>query len=399
MSKLASVLLRGRPLALAILVLTLAGSAGLIFGNSPGVSAAAKYTVFAGGGRAGISVDAFRPGVVNVNVGDTVDFTNPYEEIHTVTFLAGKKIPELIEAVPPTDGRGPPTIRINPDAAKVVKADSFDGSAGFNSGVLNKGQSFSVTFKQGGSFQLVCIVHPFMTATVNVLPAGTFVASQAQRDAEAATILDNVAKAGEAAAASLRATQSAGAGGTSSWKLSFPPPGNAPYAVNRFVPSRLSIGVGDSVTWDNNVEGPPHTVTFLGGTAAPAPIMPAASGDLVIPPNVAFPTPQKTYEGTGYTSSGIIQKAPGSPPSYTLTFPKAGTYSYICLLHADQGMAGVVEVGGGSTSAGGGTITPPSTGDAGLVQEASMTAWLLAAAAVLVFGLGGLAVIKVRLDG
>jgi len=376
----------------------LGGAAGLIFGNSPGVSAAAKYTVFAGGGRAGISVDAFRPGVVNVNVGDTVDFTNPYEEIHTVSFLAGKKIPELIETVPPI-GSGPPTIRINPDASKVVKADSFDGSAAFNSGILGKGQSFSVTFKKGGSFQLVCIVHPFMTATVNVLPEGTYVAPQAQRDAEAATNLDNVVRAGEAAAASLRATQSAGAGGTSNWKLTFPPPGNLPYAVNRFVPSRLAIAVGDTVTWDNNVDGPPHTATFLGGTPAPAPITPTASGDLVIPPNVAFGTPQKAYDGTGYANSGIIAKDPGLPTAYSLTFTRAGTYSYICILHADQGMAGVIEVGGIGTSPGGVTITPPSTGDAGIAEGASMTPWLLAAAGVLAFGLGGMAVIKVRLDG
>ena len=395
MRKLASVLRRGRPLAFAVLALIAAGGAGLIFGNSPGVSAAAKYTVFAGGGRAGISVDAFRPGVVNVNVGDTVDFTNPFEEIHTVTFLAGKKIPELIDAVPPAEPRSPPTLRIHPDASKVVKADSFDGSAWFNSGILGKGQSFSVTFKKGGSFQLVCIVHPFMTATVNVLPEGTYVAPQAQRDAEAATILDNVYRAGDAAAARLRAVESKTATG-SNWTLTFPPPGNLPYAVNRFVPSRLSIGVGDTVTWDNNVEGPPHTATFLGGTPAPAPITPTASGDLVIPPNVAFGTPQKTYDGTGYANSGIIAREPPLPTSYSLTFTRAGTYSYICILHADQGMAGVIEVGGIGTSPG--RVTPPSTGDAGLADGASMTPWLLAAAAVLVFGLGGIAVIKVRLD-
>ncbi len=396
MRKLASIILQGRSVAFAVVALTLAGSVGLLFGNSTPVSAAAKYTVFAGGGRAGISVDAFRPGTINVNVGDTIEFTNPYEEIHTVTFLAGKPIPDLI--TPKPQAKGPPIIAINPLATTVAKGDKFDGSAGVNSGILAKGDKFDVTYTTGGSFQFVCIVHPFMTATINVLPVGTFVASQTQRDAEAATFLDNVYKAGDATANRLtpKVTTS---GANSNYTIAFPPPGDLPYAVNRFVPAKLSVGVGDTVTWDNNVDGPPHTITFLAGTPAPMGFaVPDASGNLVIPPNIAFGTPQKTYDGTGYANSGIIQKAPGSPPSYSLTFTKAGTYNYVCLLHIDQGMAGVIEVGGGSAGGGTPSITPPQTGDAGLASGSSMTPWLLAAAGVLVFGLGGMVAVKVRLD-
>ena len=80
-----------------------------------------------------------------------------------------------------------------------------------------------------------------------------------------------------------------------------------------------------------------HTVTFTGG-GPPA-------GD------PTQPTKGKSYTG-GFASSGIIGKAPGVGPElftggdrFSLTFPNPGTYTYICILHIDQGMAGVVEVG------------------------------------------------------
>ena len=70
---------------------------------------------------------------------------------------------------------------------------------------------------------------------------------------------------------------------------------------------------------------------------------------------------------------------------FSLTFTKAGTYTYICLLHADQGMAGVIVVGppgSGVALSGGGTITPPSTGDGGLLG-ASSGGWMMYAGLVL----------------
>ncbi len=52
---------------------------------------------------------------------------------------------------------------------------------------------------------------------------------------------------------------------------------------------------------------------------------------------------------------------------FPLTFTKAGTYPYICILYVSQSMAGVIEVG---TTGGAGTIRAPDTGDAGLVSGA-----------------------------
>jgi plastocyanin len=140
--------------------------------------------------------------------------------------------------------------------------------------------------------------------------------------------------------------------------------------VMRFIPQRLSIKTGDTVTWDNETPVP-HTVTFTSGAAAPELITPqpqnAGPPNLVLNPDVLFPAgaANGTYDGTGYVNSGFFGAGPESVAgtSFSLTFTKPGTYLYLCVLHADQGMSGVIEV-----SAGGG-ITPPSTGDAGIAGQ------------------------------
>ena len=49
-----------------------------------------------------------------------------------------------------------------------------------------------------------------------------------------------------------------------------------------------------------------------------------------------------TYDGAAYRSSGLIVSSPPQFTQVSLTFTKAGTYSYTCLLH--PGMDGVVQV-------------------------------------------------------
>ena len=51
-----------------------------------------------------------------------------------------------------------------------------------------------------------------------------------------------------------------------------------------------------------------------------------------------------TWDGTGFLSSGIIVSFPPAPLyQYKVTFSKAGTYKYVCLIHTD--MQGTVKVG------------------------------------------------------
>jgi plastocyanin len=51
-------------------------------------------------------------------------------------------------------------------------------------------------------------------------------------------------------------------------------------------------------------------------------------------PRYFFPEGGNTYDGSTFVSSGSVGVGVPLPLEYKLTFPKAGTYPYICLLHA-----------------------------------------------------------------
>ena len=78
---------------------------------------------------------AFVPATLTIDVGDTVTWTNMDTAPHTVTVSSG-----------------PVT---------------------FTSGNLAKGQSFTYTFTEAGTYQYYCAVHPDMTASVTVVGSST----------------------------------------------------------------------------------------------------------------------------------------------------------------------------------------------------------------------------------
>jgi plastocyanin len=149
-----------------------------------------------------------------------------------------------------------------------------------------------------------------------------------------------------------------------------------------FVPQLIQVDVGQSVTWDNpSAVGEPHTVTFVFDNKTATDIIspfavPNSTKLAAIPPNsnnapltvpgqsnvvlVAnarsfiptvidsqanvkqFAPPNAAYTMTGnekYVNSGWLvpkgqeQVFPGASTSFTVTFQKAGTYSYICQVH------------------------------------------------------------------
>jgi len=124
---------------------------------------------------------------------------------------------------------------------------------------------------------------------------------------------------------------------------------------NGFFPRITRIHVGDSVSFAINGF---HTVTFLSGQAPPPLIIPSKSllvegkldaegkpfwfnsqPNMIINPVVAAPAGATTYSGTGLLNSGV----PAGPPKpFVVTFTKAGTYTFNCLVH--PGMQGVVKV-------------------------------------------------------
>jgi len=158
--------------------------------------------------------------------------------------------------------------------------------------------------------------------------------------------------------------------------------GNSTSPLTAFVPQRVQISVGQSVTWDNpSVVAEPHTVSFVLDNKTATDIVspfavPNSTQFTVIPPgsnseplkvpgknNVVItvnarsyvptvidsqgntkhlPPPNAVYTMMGnekYVNSGWLipkgqEKAfPGSSNTFIVTFQKAGTYNYLCQVH------------------------------------------------------------------
>jgi len=105
-----------------------------------------------------------------------------------------------------------------------------------------------------------------------------------------------------------------------------------------FLPNEIWIYDGDSVTWkfptDEN-----HTLSLL----IPGQVRPPFNGPTPGCPDIlggATPSPA-SYNGSACVNSGPLLKEPGGT-SYTVTFPTAGNFKFVCLIHAN--MTGVVHV-------------------------------------------------------
>jgi plastocyanin len=348
----------------------------------------------------GVGYTAYFPNELTVHPGDTVDFNEVFSgEPHTVTFgtlvdqgLAKvdpnasdepaelKQVPSLLP-----DGPGdavqaaaqpcflasgaPPASDACPKAEQTQPA--FDGTQSYyNSGFLADGDHFKVTLADSikpGTYSFFCTLHrAAMTGKVTVVGAS----DKAQTAAE-------VSDAGKKALADIQAkikpTIDAIKTGTLPPFIPAAAPGSAIAGGGSqdvqaavpvlFGPSPISIKAGDAVTW--TVVGP-HTISFGASEAlrtfiskAPDgsvhlnPDSPAPAGgagqpapDPYAPPPASDAPPTLidggSFDGTGFHSSGLVLSFPPALFQYKLTFTKAGTYNYICLVHPD--MKGVVNV-------------------------------------------------------
>ncbi len=118
---------------------------------------------------------------------------------------------------------------------------------------------------------------------------------------------------------------------------------DATVSLNAFYPRRVTIATGDTVTWQ--VIGF-HTVSFTSG-AKPPDLEIQQGGKRVGNPVVLFPSRGKTYDGTGFANSGIPPDPNNPMMTYSLTFTKAGTYSYLCIVHGPS-MGGAITVTDGA---------------------------------------------------
>lgn len=312
------------------------------------------YTVLVGAENVnrGVGIMAFFPGTLTVHVGDTVTWKVQTHEIHTVTFLGDRSMPDLLVQAPAPYPPG--ALMLNPDVAfPVVPAGGlYDGTSYANSGILSTdpGQltDFSLTFTQTGVFPYVCVVHGMMmSGTITVVGPSVAVRSPGEV-LEAAKREMNVQLA--------RGNRLFGLGRAQVPAPVHNPDGTTTHTVvigfsqgqvdlMGFFPRKLVVHPGDTV---NFVLGPtdvaPHTVTFLNG----GPDIPLVVGQppvLLFNPEIVFPSQAGVpLSRTGLYNSGLLDPTNG-PTSYSLQIgDQLGTYEYECLLHDTSGMTGILVV-------------------------------------------------------
>jgi plastocyanin len=307
----------------------------------------------------------------------------------------------VVPAPGPAPAAGPPKIIVNPLIASPSDEASslfFDGTRFTNSSILAKGMSWSVTFSKEGTYKFLCVLHPGMEASVKVVATNVEASTQAQIDQAARTRLADAIQQGERSAARMEILSNRNATGATTWEVR-----NAPSVgtvdVMRFIPPRVQINAGDTVLWKDDTPVP-HTVTFGG---SPEIIVPEhqRSGPplLVLNPQVLFPVkPSQNYSGGGYINSGFLGNGPEATGglTFSLTFPNPGSYLYVCVLHADQGMAGVVEVVGSAAPSGPAPVRLPSTGEGGPLTDDGRPDWRLGIALLVAFALSFAGLLRMR---
>jgi len=317
---------RKSPVFLAVFALLLAAMPALLASNAHAASTtkAKTWNVMVGAqSRSGaIQTMAYGPKKIWINAGDTVHWVSNSMEPHTVSFIDADH-PAVAFDLATTYMTAPTTkhtiSRPGQFRSSGIMAPAPD--AVFPDAVT----SYDLKFLKPGKFRYLCYLHgKAMSAVVVVRTAGTpYPHTQA----------DYTAMATKASNADIEHGLNlwADALGAADSHHVFVGAADMKAMVNRFIPGSIVVKVGDSVTFDlaRNAFPVPHTITF-----GPPPANPfAPTGD---------PT---NYQGGALSSGVILPPGFGPPPNaFTVKFTKAGTYSFVCLLHAGMGMVGQVVV-------------------------------------------------------
>ncbi len=334
----------------------------------------ATLRVYAGDGDGVVTINDFRLPTVRVAEGTTIMWASGTDEPHTVTFLAGRERPPFF--IPqPEDPTRPPMF--HPDVFFPTPPQGpYDGTTFISSGFMEpKGSEFAVTFARQGRFDYVCLIHPPMVGTVEVVaPGSSGLTTQAEVDAynvnHTATV--HTPEIAEIYATRNLATQVPGPGGTTVWSVRSGT--NVRYGhvdVNDFFPKTVTVRQGDTVVWFNDNQDIPHTVTFpVPGAEPPEFLVPTLPDGTPItgpppeppPPGGPPPDPSSlprlvlgpgglpsrsspTHTGSGFYNSGVIgDPNPMAGNTWALTFDAPGVYDYECVVHSDMGMTGQIIV-------------------------------------------------------
>jgi plastocyanin len=332
---------------------SLALSAILIAGAATTALHAEEWRVLVGAEshHRGSQALAFLPNELWVHVGDTIRWTFPTHERHTLSFLRPG------QTRPP--GFGPIFGVVVGCPGTTPDGSSFDNSACVSTGVLMlddhqtaaDAPSYSVAFPTPGNYKFVCLIHADMTGLVHVLDMSAtlphdqdFYDRQARRDE--AALLDEASRArdradhGDAAAGSV----AAGIGAV----VTMTGAGSQTASLMRFERKVVVVRAGDTVEWTSLDPSINHTVTFGTEPADPRPASPGVSLTSDGARQAVINSPSDSVSSGFLTPApqdraNLAQSAPGVT-RFRVTFTAPGTYEYICAVHDELGMAGTVIV-------------------------------------------------------
>ncbi len=287
---------------------------------------------------------AFLPNEIWIHAGDSITWTFPTDEIHTVSFLKSgqTRLSRLV---------GCPGFTMGESAI-------FDGSICVTTASLVKGQTFTVTFPIAGNFKLVCLVHANMTAVVHVLPLSEplphdqdFYDDQAAQqrhdllfDTDKGTDHDGDHERDDSDRTRSPENQvTAGIG-----EIVATPGGSQTVSVMRFEEPTKVIHAGETLEWSNSDPVTPHTITFGVEPANPVPPSANVTVDADGARHSVINSPADNVH-SGFIVAppqdriGLAQAPPGVT-RFRVTFTSPGVFPYICALHDDLGMKGTVTV-------------------------------------------------------
>src|SRR5262249_32157546 len=211
-----------------------------------------------------------------------------------------------------------------------------------------KPATFTYSFPKAGTFKLFCTVHPGMSATVTVKPAGSEVPLSPTQVQAAALQGINAgwakAKAQAAAAKPPAKTVYMGLGDEAT--------------TFGYFPNKLSVKVGTTVTFVNKSPKEPHNTTFgpkkyIQQLEKTTDLMPQGpTGPNQVSPFLLYGSEPKggyKYDGTNHGNGFFatpVTIGPGSVPlprSTSITFTKPGKYTFFCWIHGPD-MKGEIDV-------------------------------------------------------
>jgi plastocyanin len=367
----------------AKLVLTVVMAAAVMLtsvvhaGAAPPRQSGPTLTVLSGWGPPAVVVDEFLPATLTVAEGTTVTWLQDTLREHTVTFLAGRPMPP--QNIPQPEDPSLPQMR-NPLAEyPTLPSGPWDGTTFVNSGRMQEGETFSVTFARAGVSPFVCIPHLDMVGTVTVVPAGSpGVTTQQMVDehlAKEVALFESQLE--EILATRSQPGRLSNPDGTTMW---FVRNGTdqrfeedllrGRLTVRQYLPSRLTIQEGDSVVWYTDTRVNVHTVTFpVQNEPPPANRSPRNADGSLVPLELLTPSgayrgdpssldwprivenpvasrvsrPSAVYDPTQFFNSGQMGDNPAGR-AWALTFETPGTFTYFCIPHVAIGQIGEVTV-------------------------------------------------------